>query len=685
MTGSIFGSNNNFRLPQVFGSKDIVVQNDSMLFDAIVAGNTFQVEKLVSKKPSLVNQPLCDGELPLHAAVRLEHAGIIRYLMNQGCDASIQDSQGMSALDYAVLKQDPEILRLLLPAKLVQNMDKAKQQLNSFDFADAREVAAVRQEILVSQQKAKKYTLETTANPATREVVWSIFCVNEEQAKQTIAKASDFNQCDSQGISPMHAAAATGRANLLQQMAARGGDLFAKNSKGVAPADLLLSAASEKDPARFEKTKLLLTFLQVGSLIADRYLSASLSPEASKLWYASMFLMNLGAEAALTYQAYLRVNSTSAISEAIFWASFVSSIPMQYGLLKIPGARVIWDLWRTQSVCQTAFAKIAQMYRNYTYDSTRSVGHIVHGVVDAGATLYQVRGSLDEARKFIFTDVAKREQEFAERLKILGEQAQVKINQLKSQEARANCKEECERLCAENAQIKKLHDEHRKTELCQIVYHNDLVAKKHEFKTKLQACKDDLAAQKAACSEASKNAALELVKKVEEVKIESANQIKKMNREKLEAKEEFERTCNEVKKIYFKLMSEKSLPFLVDDQLSTGSFSDAVCMLYGHEDHGDGYSKQKAFPMEESLRSEALANTTASLQAMYNKEDCEKARIETLCTKAKENARRAADTIRQTYASAIEKDEQITHKFVCKPNPDALLKQPSLIKKIFGF
>lgn len=50
---------------------------------------------------------------PLHKATRLKKVGTVRYLLDQGADTSIKDSNGSTALDYAKQSNQLQIMKLL--------------------------------------------------------------------------------------------------------------------------------------------------------------------------------------------------------------------------------------------------------------------------------------------------------------------------------------------------------------------------------------------------------------------------------------------------------------------------------------------------------------------------------------------------------------------------------------------
>ena len=71
-----------------------------------------KVKELVSANPSHINRVDGSGS-PLRAAVSYRHANIVKYLVDNGADATIRNANGMSAIDIAKRIGNQEIIDLL--------------------------------------------------------------------------------------------------------------------------------------------------------------------------------------------------------------------------------------------------------------------------------------------------------------------------------------------------------------------------------------------------------------------------------------------------------------------------------------------------------------------------------------------------------------------------------------------
>lgn len=95
----------------------INLRGTTELFRAVERGSLAEVEKLVdegaeidsrSKSQGIVSNvmfrvPYAAGSTPLHAAALLGHSEIAEFLLQKGADPNIRNSEGHTALDYALM------------------------------------------------------------------------------------------------------------------------------------------------------------------------------------------------------------------------------------------------------------------------------------------------------------------------------------------------------------------------------------------------------------------------------------------------------------------------------------------------------------------------------------------------------------------------------------------------------
>lgn len=75
------------------------------------------------------------GRSPLHVATISHSEAIVEELLSQGCDPSIKDSNGCSAVHYAARKTDSLIFNLLFPVKGCDIADKDKRGYGLLHYA----------------------------------------------------------------------------------------------------------------------------------------------------------------------------------------------------------------------------------------------------------------------------------------------------------------------------------------------------------------------------------------------------------------------------------------------------------------------------------------------------------------------------------------------------------------------
>lgn len=370
------------------------------LKEAIFGGDAASVQAMISADSSLLSTSFADGMLPLHAAVRLKQTQIVEYLVSRGAAITTKDYQGMSALDYAAANHDIELVRVLMPSGVVGKIDAARKQVNDFQYAGSSIVDGYLNKIEWLKNKNETITLKEDTKPTAQDLTKAILAGRADLVDRILPNIKDCNACDSNGISPMLAAAAMKDSATLQKLAAQQGDLLKKNIDNVAPADLLFADADRHDPLRIQKTQLLLGLLSLGSIVAGSYLIPELAPEAAALWSGGLMLLNASADLALSYNAYLQLSPDTIWAKAAYWATALGTMPVLSLANQVPGFRVVWDLWRTTSVCQRAFDQLAVAYNNFSYDKIRSLNIIGTQLLTLGTTAYHVQDTFKTMVKY---------------------------------------------------------------------------------------------------------------------------------------------------------------------------------------------------------------------------------------------------------------------------------------------
>lgn len=156
----------NLNLSSIFSGWPVVATSSNPLNkdfqDALMDGSitSADVAKLIEKDPSLVNQALPNGELPLHTVVRETGQGRevqlekINVLLRQGADIGLKDAQGLTAIDHAALLKDKELLIKILGLSIGKDLQDLQGQMELPDNMDNIE------EIHLDQQKLRHINLQ---------------------------------------------------------------------------------------------------------------------------------------------------------------------------------------------------------------------------------------------------------------------------------------------------------------------------------------------------------------------------------------------------------------------------------------------------------------------------------------------------------------------------------------------
>lgn len=362
----------------------LVSQQNQYLFplatnlgEQIAAGNLKGAKHILDRCPMLSNIPLSDGTPPLVAAVRHDQYAIAALLLQKGAILSQCDPNGLSALEYATIKKDVKMLRILLPQELIRNFDEIAKMSGNFQFAPITSVEATLSRMAKVQQWGYLDAL-------------IIRNENQEQLEKYLDDSKgDVNKTNG-GISLLHTAALARNERALQGLIKKGGNLFLKNEDGVSPADLLFYKASERDPLRISEAQLFFSLASLALFIAEEALSSSesLQPIVS----AALFWLSISAPFFVSKP--VNHSPSSVWGKLNDWTHALAPYSFSSVLSVIPGARPLWDIWRTYAVCKNAFSQIAVAYQNFSYDKLKSVRHGALQLLMAGSTIYQCRESL---------------------------------------------------------------------------------------------------------------------------------------------------------------------------------------------------------------------------------------------------------------------------------------------------
>lgn len=178
----------------------IPVQNLPLDFQSsIKQGNVDLVTGLITQGLS-VNQPLPNGEMPLHFAVRLNKPDVALTLLKLGADPEIKDFQHLSAIDHAALMKNESMLANILGYKIGKDLKEVQEQIKCKGSASH-----------VNQLKNKIQKISTVDVQKLTPINKAAYQGNLDEL--TKLSPQTINEFDANGLTPIHYAILAGRSH----------------------------------------------------------------------------------------------------------------------------------------------------------------------------------------------------------------------------------------------------------------------------------------------------------------------------------------------------------------------------------------------------------------------------------------------------------------------------------------
>jgi len=404
--------------------KDVNLLRDVDLRDAIFLNKLEDAMKIISENPSLISLPLKDGELPLQAAVRLRKSEMVQFLISRQADPFLKNNQGMTALDYALVQEDMNIVRLLLPTSFLQQLDKAQLQANGYKWAEPSAINIMKKRIdslIVTHLKPSPLTkaiekhdisqikelLNTKKTFTQSEFYLAILLGNSSVFKLLLSTLmenpgieGDFSWIDD----ALYIAAYSKNTDALQQLLSINGNISKKNNIGVSAVDMLFfmmsTNAHKNDPLNFNKMQFLLGLISLGSIVAN-YSSSLLDVKNAYLWQSGLALLSAGSQLAISYQAYLQLNPQNTMSKVLYWGTALATTSSSVLLSQMPGVPLIWDIWRTCAVAKRAIQQMGVASNNFAYEPIRAIQLVGNELLSVSTTIYHTLPSFKQVLKVL--------------------------------------------------------------------------------------------------------------------------------------------------------------------------------------------------------------------------------------------------------------------------------------------
>ncbi|MBW7992397.1 MAG: hypothetical protein FVQ84_20610 [Planctomycetes bacterium] len=204
-----------------------------MFLDAVVRGNTSEVEELLAKDPGLA--VMKDGKGKggigspvLHAAIRHGHRNIVEVLLSRGANPSEKGIGGWNALHVAAQKGDAKVIELLI--KDGMNVNSGGHDSSTYiPLCYARSRLAA--EVLISngadlswRDKSGGTVLHTLVKTGTTGAMEAI-----------IEHGVNVNAQNNYGKTALHVTAAHGRKEMAELLVAKGANINIEDNRGFTP------------------------------------------------------------------------------------------------------------------------------------------------------------------------------------------------------------------------------------------------------------------------------------------------------------------------------------------------------------------------------------------------------------------------------------------------------------------
>lgn len=220
------------KLPSWLATREPTLQ------DLIKSGTAEELKNLVIKDELSVNKKLPNGEFPLHLAIYENKPEIVLKLLEMQADPELKNSEGLSAIDVAVLMKNDGLLAHILGHKLGKDFKEIELQIK--DKGSAFHVREL-------QNRLSKLTNFNKNHMS--ELVQAIIKGDVEKVRSHLTSANK-NALDAAGLAPIHYAVLAGETEMIDLLLENGVDVNLCSREGDTP---LHMAALQKSVSGINK------------------------------------------------------------------------------------------------------------------------------------------------------------------------------------------------------------------------------------------------------------------------------------------------------------------------------------------------------------------------------------------------------------------------------------------------
>lgn len=201
-----------------------VVNNASNGLQTAIDANRTENALAFLKTGDMINRPLPNGELPFHYAVRLGKFELVEKILKEFNPAiDKKDSQGLTAVDHAMIGNDPKMIALVLGYQIGQGFDAAFcKTMNASQIFHLELMAHDVQELRSESFFKSVPKLHQAASKGNLEEV------------KTLINEKDPNPYDAYSMTPLHHAVLAGKKDVAEWLLNQGGakaDIVTKSGR----------------------------------------------------------------------------------------------------------------------------------------------------------------------------------------------------------------------------------------------------------------------------------------------------------------------------------------------------------------------------------------------------------------------------------------------------------------------
>ncbi|MFZ0564962.1 MAG: ankyrin repeat domain-containing protein [Chlamydiales bacterium] len=450
----------NLKTPRAIETEDLEVGTESTPNPPYKIESESMAQRNDERKPLTVvapmpvqegiNSRLEDGTYPLHAAIRLDEVDKVYNLIQAGARPDLKDWQGLTAYDYAILSENTEMLRALLPEEACEVLNIALQQANT-TFFQQREKHDRALQLVSNLQTLIQNRVSISEGDV--EGLHGLLIRGDIKALNLLGKV-DFskNHRSKRALTPLHTALLSKNEGIVSMVLDQinDEDLLAKDDKGLTPLHyacmLGLSESLEAMLARCKNNPKFdinavhprLQYSLANLAIAANHprVFAILSQNGAKIYRegvelcpADLFCIlvkerdplkvstsqyilaafNVLAIAADSYspEATLALMLASVLANAaishkqgglrglaLYWGGESLSLAVKAGLARVPLISAVVDIYRVASIATPCLNAISRSIKNIRYETGKSIQLAAVNSVIIGSSVYRIRDSI---------------------------------------------------------------------------------------------------------------------------------------------------------------------------------------------------------------------------------------------------------------------------------------------------